>query len=395
MEMTIVYAGPSVVESKWPRVWDAGVNRDKPYHSMRELVAAAVASRGDVVLDLANIAPDFKFPILTMLSKHAYKFSKYRSQKPRSRTFVIHDNDVRVREMVMAIHYADLARDLQNEPSNHMLPEILARNVRSRLRAAYRVRVMDEREIEQRGMGLIMAVGQGSDHPPRFVVAKRMKDPNFPTICLVGKGVTFDAGGLRLKPASSMMDMKQDKSGAAVVATILAYIAEVAPHLEVNLVGIMPMVENVINGTATRPGDVVTAHDGSNVEVMDTDAEGRLIIADAISYSKKFKPDYIIDFGTLTSFASNLCCDLSSVHYTPSDAMSELVSQVAEATGERTWRLPPWTEYSRDTTSTVADMRNAIFNCTRGGSYMAAMFISNFVPKSNRRLNRTPVLGAS
>jgi leucyl aminopeptidase len=175
-----------------------------------------------------------------------------------------------------------------------------------------------------------------------------------------------------------MIDQKSDKSGASVVVSILHSLR----LKKINLVAVLPMVENVINGNATKPGDVFKSYDGKTVEIMDPDAEGRLIIADAIAYAtKNFKVDYILDFATLTSSASMVNCDTAALYYTTCDELGHLIYTIGEATGDRVWRHPPWPEYKVQTVSPVADVRNAHFECTKAySSFMAAMFISNFVP---------------
>ncbi|PNH01397.1 putative cytosol aminopeptidase [Tetrabaena socialis] len=285
-----------------------------------------------------------------------------------------------IQDVERALASADIARDMENEPANQMTPDIFCKTAIALLKPFnFKVTVLDEAAMAKEGMGLVLAVGQSSSFPPRFMVVEHFKNAAFPTVCLVGKGVTFDAGGLRIKSPQGMIDMKQDKSGASVVVSIMHHLALHHRDLPINLVGLMPMVENVINGKAMKPGDIVKAHNGTHVEIMDPDAEGRLILADAISYSARFKPDYVLDFATLTSYATQLCCDLSAAYYTVNDALSQLVFSIGEAIGERVWRHPPWPEYKLNTMSPVADSRNAHFDCTRSGSFMAAMFISNFV----------------
>jgi leucyl aminopeptidase len=284
------------------------------------------------------------------------------------------------------IHCADIARDYENEPANRMTPKIFsehARKVNSKQKRVFKVTVLDEKEMAAQGFGLVMCIGTSSAHPPRFIAIESMSSSKeYPTVVLIGKGVTFDAGGLRLKPASSMLDMKEDKSGASVVLSIMKYVQTHKDDLKLNLIALMPMVENVINGRAVKPGDIVTALDGTSVEITDPDAEGRLIIADAMVYSQRYRPDYIFDFATLTNFASTVNCDMSAVFYTRNDELSRLVYAIGETCGERLWMHPPWSEYALNTTSSVADTKNAIFDCTRSGSFMAAMFISNFVPEA-------------
>lgn len=372
-------------------------DQDAPYSSMRNIARTVASVNGSVCIHVHYMPTRFCVPLMCVISKHVYTFDKYKSSSSSSRAS-IHNIYIRdharfgdvdhvdyLRDATRAIACVDMTRDLENEPANQLTPARFCDFAKMELSdlKSVKVGVMDSVALKKAGMGLVLAVGQGSDVPPRFLAVSMMRDPAFVTVCLVGKGVMFDAGGLRIKSPQGMADMKQDKSGAAIVLTIIKHIGRHHPDLKVNLVGLMPLVENVINGSATKPGDIVIAHNGSSVEITDPDAEGRLILADAISYgTEKFKPDYIIDFATLTNMASTICCDLSAVYYTRNDALSQLVYSLGEATGERVWRHPPWHEYSLNTRSPVADTRNSGFDCTRSGSFMAAMFVSNFVDKS-------------
>ena len=375
-----------------------------PFISYRAIARALTSDNsGALCLHLTHVPEQHLEALLNMIAKHSYDFDKYRAEKhAKKRALYIYSAQERagalIRTIIARNLSADIARDLENEPANQLTPERFCAEAARILRRSkpdgggagrLRFRVLDARRMEKEGMGLVLSVGQSSAFPPRFLVVehapkKSTKDARRPTVCLIGKGVTFDAGGLRIKPPQAMMDMKQDKSGAAVVIAIMHYLVtrgRAGDDLGFDVVGLMPLVENVLGGRATKPGDIVRAHNGTNVEIVDPDAEGRLIIADAISYAERhYKPDLIIDFATLTSFASSVCCDLAAVYYTLDDAMASSIESLGESTGERMWRLPAWPEYKVHTTSPVAHTRNANFECTKSGSFMAAMFISNFVP---------------
>ena len=373
------------------RVTISMLNPEIPFNSMRGIAKSIASMSHDVCVHIRYVPERFRVPLMHILGKHCYTFVKYKSKHVKRPHHVSIFDPTRknaefMQSIANAISCVDVARNLENEPANRMTPKLFCADATRLLRAAemdggrtFNISVLDEKAMAKEGLGLVLSVGQSSAHPPRFMVVEMMSNEAYPTVCLVGKGVTFDAGGLRIKSAPGMADMKSDKSGAAVVVSILCHLARVG--IKLNVIGLMPMVENVINGHATKPGDIVNAHNGSNVEIMDPDAEGRLIIADAMSYSTRYRPDYVFDFATLTSFASTICCDLSAVYYTTNDELSQLIYNLGESLGERVWRHPPWPEYKMHTVSPIADTRNAIFECTRGGSFMAAMFISNFVPK--------------
>ena len=367
----------------------------------------------EIVLDISSCPLKYASPLLNLIAKHTYTFTSYQTRKGyqcfgkkqktqetrgsqvtrgsqgvQKQIWVYDDSKRRpyIKDLLDAIDHADVARDLENEPSNVMTPKRFVKFAKELFKESrIEIKVLDEKQIVEEGLLLVDSVGRSSSNPHRFLIAEWIHDPSRPTICLIGKGVTFDAGGLRLKPIASLMSMKQDKSGASIVLAIMNYLITCCPDLPVNVVALMPMVENVINGRATKPGDVFQSHDGRNVEVVDPDAEGRLIIADAISYSSRYHPDYIIDFATLTNTASTVCCDLSAVYFAKDDGIAKIVDVLGEALGERVWRLPPWTEYRAYTKSSVADVRNANFECTKGGSFMPSMFICNFVPEKLHR----------
>ena len=199
----------------------------------------------------------------------------------------------------------------------------------------------------------------------------------------MGKGVVFDAGGLNLKPPSAMTGMHGDKSGAAVVGAIFGNMAGKMAAAGIRLVALMPMVENTISGSAMRPGDIVKACNGLTVEIGDTDAEGRLILADALAYAGKEYPgaSCMIDFATMTGYGTTIHHDLAAVFYTLDDALSKRVIEAGDAMGERVWRMPPWSEYAYLTGSKVADVRSYGWG-TQDDGFMASLFLGRFIHAS-------------
>ena len=177
--------------------------------------------------------------------------------------------------------------------------------------------------------------------------------------------------------------MKSDKTGGCIVLGMLEYFAKEARSSTTRLVALVPLVENVASGSATRPGDIVKSHSGKTVEILDTDAEGRLILADALSYARRYRPDYVFDFATLTSWSAKIHCDTAAVFFTASDKLAALVEDIGEEVGDRVWRMPKWLDYMSYCQSDVADLKNAdltIDGCTSGRGFMAAMFMAHFVP---------------
>ena len=214
-------------------------------------------------------------------------------------------------------------------------------------------------------MGGLLAVTQGSEEPPCFIeLHYQGAEASVPPIVLIGKGVTFDAGGISLKPPANMNEMKYDMAGAATVLGALK--ASAALQLPINLIGLAPCTENLPSGRAVRPGDIITMMSGQTVEVLNTDAEGRLILADALTYAARFKPRYVIDIATLTGAVIMALGQVASGLMTPDDALADQLTQAAKASGDKLWRLPLWKDYEESLDSPIADMINASFERSAG-----------------------------
>ncbi|MBI4042788.1 MAG: leucyl aminopeptidase [Deltaproteobacteria bacterium] len=273
-----------------------------------------------------------------------------------------------------------LARDLQNTPANELTPEKLAERAREVAKDAHlKVTILDETQIRKEKMGALIAVSQGSTRPPRFIVLEYVPAGKAKkTIALVGKGVTFDSGGISLKPSLQMEDMKYDMSGAAAVISAIKAIAEL--KLPLHVVAIAPATENVPSGTAILPSSVVTAMSGKTIEIDNTDAEGRLILADALHYAGQYQPDVIVDIATLTGACSvalgRACCAAIGTD----EKLIAKFHQLGEEVGERVWPLPLYDEYSEDVKSHVADVCNA-GKVRGGGASQGAAFLKHFVPE--------------
>ncbi len=281
----------------------------------------------------------------------------------------------------------NLARDLSNEPPNKLPPIALAREAtRAGSEAGLRVRVLEPAELRRRGFGAMLAVAQGSANPPRLIVLEHGAPPRRakkgkrtrrrPTICLVGKGVCFDSGGLSLKPSLSMVRMKHDMSGGAAVVGALVAVARL--RLPLHVVGIVGAVENMPSGTAYRPDDVVTTLSGQTVEISNTDAEGRLVLADALAFANdEFSPAAIIDLATLTGACSVALGKWAAAVLGNHDRLAERMLAAGEASGERYWRLPLWDVHREHMRGTVGDLKQT--GGRDGGTITAAAFLSQFV----------------
>jgi leucyl aminopeptidase len=272
-----------------------------------------------------------------------------------------------------------LARECANRPANHCTPTFLAEQAR-KLGKEYglKVSVLERKDCEKLGMGSFLAVAQGSEQPPKFIVAQWQGGAkNEAPVVLVGKGITFDTGGISLKPAPEMDEMKYDMGGAASVLGTLHAVAQL--KAKVNLIGIIPACENMPSGRAVKPGDVVTSLSGQTIEILNTDAEGRLILCDALTYAERFKPAVVVDIATLTG-----ACVIALGHHRSGlfCADEELAAQLfaaGELAQDPAWRMPLDDEYDEALKSHYADMGNV--GPRAGGAITAAMFLKRFTAK--------------
>lgn len=271
----------------------------------------------------------------------------------------------------------NLARDLVNEPANVLGPVEFAAKAKELEKLGVEVEVLTEREMRRLGMGALLGVAQGSARPPRLVVMqwKGGKAKEKP-VAFIGKGVVFDTGGISIKPAAGMEDMKGDMGGAAAVTGLMHVLA--ARKASVNAVGIIGLVENMPDGNAQRPGDIVTSMSGQTIEVINTDAEGRLVLGDALWYcNDRFKPQFMINLATLTGA---IIVALGNIHaglFSNDDALAEQLTTAGLATEEKVWRMPLGKEYDKMIDSKFADMKNT--GGRQAGSITAAHFLKRFV----------------
>jgi leucyl aminopeptidase len=271
-----------------------------------------------------------------------------------------------------------LARDLVSEPANILYPEEFARRVKKLTDLGLEVEILGEKEMKKLGMGSLLGVGQGSVRESQLAIIqwKGAKDASAQPVAFVGKGVTFDTGGISLKPADGMEEMITDMGGAAAVTGVMRALA--ARKAKVNAVGILGLVENMPDGNAQRPGDVVTSMSGQTIEVINTDAEGRLVLADAVWYcQQRFKPKFLIDLATLTgAIVVALGKDIAGL-YANNDGLAENLLAASKATDEALWRMPLPPAYEKQIDSDVADVKNT--GGRPGGSITAALFIQRFI----------------
>lgn len=272
------------------------------------------------------------------------------------------------------------ARDLINEPANILYPESFVARTREAFRglAGVRIEALDVPAMERLGMGSILSVGRGSERPPRMLIVEyRGPGASGPPVVLAGKGITFDSGGISLKPGNGMWAMKGDMAGAAAsVAAVLSLARSRAP---VNVVAVAALAENMPGGSASRPGDVVRAINGRTIEILNTDAEGRLVLADAVAFAeRRFRPAAIVDVATLTGSVRTALGDEYAGLFSRHDALADQLVAAGRATGEELWRLPLHPNYAEDMRSPIADIRNVVEGGAPGAS-LGAHFIGFFV----------------
>ncbi len=318
----------------------------------------------------------------------AYKFDRYKTKKKEGEenalradvSIAVADVAAARKAMAPSAHIVDgviTARDLVNEPPNVLFPAEFARRAGQLRKLGVAVEVLDVPAMKKLGMGALLGVAQGSTRPGRTVImrwngGKRGDQP----VAFVGKGVCFDTGGISIKPAGSMEDMKGDMGGAACVVGLMQALA--SRKAKVNVVGAIGLVENMPDGNAQRPGDIVTSMSGQTIEIINTDAEGRLVLADVLWYVvKKFKPKFTIDLATLTGAIMVALGTEYAGLFSNNDELAERLSKAGLATGERVWRMPLGPEYDKLIDSQFADVKNT--GGRHGGSITAAQFLQRFV----------------
>ncbi len=313
-----------------------------------------------------------------------YSFDKYREKKkklPLLNIIIKYSNkkllDTAVKNAENVIGAVAFARDLVNDPAISLTPSELFTRSKNKLSSfGVKITSINKKELEKKKMGGILAVGAGSDNPPQLIVLKYKPSGKINRkIALVGKGVTYDSGGLSIKPTDGMVDMKADMGGAAVVVGTMLAAAEAKLPLEI--IGIIPAVENMISGSSYKPGDVVTSYSGKTIEVKNTDAEGRIVLADALTYASEQKPDEIIDFATLTGA---ICVALGLIPaglFSANDKLADSLVQAGNTSFERLWRMPFWDDYKVLLKSDIADVSN--IGPRWGGAITAGKFLEHFV----------------
>jgi leucyl aminopeptidase len=354
---------------------------------------AASATLCFVDLPVAGRAADFKAGQLVLgLTEAAYRFERMKSKpaEPKAALQSIVVQLASARDQVQAQSAIDqavavaegvaFARDLGNLPANVCTPSYLAHEATSLAkRHDLKCQVLDEKGIEKLGMGAFLAVARGSRQPPRLIVLEHRgaRKKGTRPVVLVGKGVTFDTGGISLKPAPEMDEMKFDMCGAASVLGTMKSIALM--KLPLDVIGIVPATENMPGGNAVKPGDIVTTMSGQTVEILNTDAEGRLILCDALTYAERYNPAAVVDIATLTGAMVIALGHVATGLFANDDSLARELMDAGERSWDRAWRLPMWNDYQDALKSNFADIPN--IGSRAGGAVTAACFLSRFATR--------------
>ncbi len=366
-------------------------SKELAHWSARAVEAAAREGYREMLLVLPDhpaVKGRAALRLLVDLDLSGYRFDRFQSKKPKPKLRTIRvlppaGEDASYRATLKVANTVAaavaLGRDLANTPPNEANPEWMAAEAGQLASTrSMKIKVLGPKELARMGMGGILAVGGGSASPPRLVRLEWGEGSQ--TISLVGKGVTFDTGGISIKPAGGMEEMKYDKSGACTVLGIAQAAADL--DLPFRFRAYLPLAENMPDGLSYRPGDIVRCYNGKTVEVLNTDAEGRMILADALSWAAEEDPGTLLEYSTLTGASVVALGHHAASLYTPDDYLAAELLDAAEDSGERLWRMPLWPEYREEMKGTHADLRNVAGRW--GGANTAAAFLSQFVGKTER-----------
>ena len=385
------------------RVLLVGLGRETDFSEKRyrEAIACAIRTLGatgadEAVLALTELAVgrrDAAWKVaqaVTVARESAYRFTRMKSKsegpEPALRRLALTVDRAALKragaglEQGLAVaHGVSLARDLGNLPPNVCTPTYLAQQARE-LAKRYRMKVtvLERADMERLGMHTLLSVAQGSAQPPKFITLEHRGGPKTAKpVALVGKGITFDTGGISLKPAGEMDEMKFDMCGAAAVLGVMKAVGEM--KLPVNVVGAIPTTENMPGGRATRPGDIVTSLSGQTVEILNTDAEGRLILCDALTYVERFRPAAVIDIATLTGACVIALGHVATGLFANDSALAREIAAAGDAAQDRVWQMPLWEDYQEQLKSNFADFAN--IGGRPAGAVTAACFLARFTKK--------------
>ncbi len=373
------------------------MNLRKLYLLVRKMIAQAKGAKAEKI---SFDFKDYKFKNIKITDEELgeiigsqldfanYEFTKYKTSSEEEfssikEIFILGTNKKIENSILKGQTIAEevnKTRTLANTPGGDMTPQILANRAKEAVKGMpVKVVVLGEGEMQKQNMQAILSVGRGSDEESKFIImeywggSKKGKP-----IVLVGKGVTFDSGGINLKPSNSLLGMNMDMSGGAAVIHTIALAAKM--KIKKNIIALIPSVENMPSGKSYRPGDVVRSMSGKTIEILNTDAEGRVILADALTYAQKYKPEVVIDVATLTGAALVALGERMSALLTEDNKLAEVFEKVGEVTGDYVWRLPLWEEYENEIKGSLGDITNVHNKDSRyGGVIYGAIFLQQFI----------------
>lgn len=352
-------------------------------------------NKKDVLFNLQKLNKVFVKGFIYRIIQGLYVFSKYKSINNDITNILFYAPQLSkadIDSLFNVLKYSNISRNIINEPSNIFTPEKLAAYACGLFDKSKNVKINNYKhaDIKRMGLRLIDAVGGSSRNKPHFLVldykpAKAAKPAkSHKTICLVGKGVTIDTGGYSMKRDKHMEKMYMDKEGASLALGLFKYLVD--SKSEHRIVCLCPLVENIVTDSAVKPNDVIKSYNGTSVEIVNTDAEGRLILADALAYAcKNYQPDYIFDYATLTGWSERIHCHTSFTYFTLNDKLSKDIEMYNKEYAEKSIRLPPWVEYMYYIKSNIADVKNSGYKCVNSDGMMASLFLMNFIPAKYRK----------
>lgn len=341
-----------------------------------------------LVFNLQRLNKVFVKGFIYRMLQGLYVFTKYQRIKKKQSGIIFYAPQLSkadIDSLYSILYYSNISRNIVNEPANIFTPERMADYACKMFSDSKYVKInnYNHKDIKRMGLRLIDAVGGSSRNKPHFVVFD-YKPPKYKkTICLVGKGVTIDTGGYSMKSGKGMEQMYMDKEGASLSFGLFKYIVDSKSTHRV--VCLCPLVENIVTDNSMKPNDVIKAYNGTTVEIVNTDAEGRLILADALAFAcKNYNPDYLFDYATLTGWSERLHCHTSFTYFTLNETFAKDIERYNNEYAEKSIRLPPWVEYIYYIQSNIADVKNSGYKCNSGG-LMASMFLMNFIPQKYRK----------
>jgi len=347
-----------------------------------------------LVFNLQRLNKVFVKGFIYRMLQGLYVFTKYQRIKKKHSGILFYAPQLSkadIDSLYSILYYSNISRNIVNEPANIFTPERMADYACKMFRDSKYVKInnYNHKDIKRMGLRLIDAVGGSSRNKPHFVVFD-YKPPKYKkTICLVGKGVTIDTGGYSMKSGKGMEQMYMDKEGASLSFGLFKYIVDSeskqSNQCKHRVVCLCPLVENIVTDNSMKPNDVIKAYNGTTVEIVNTDAEGRLILADALAFAcKNYNPDYLFDYATLTGWSERLHCHTSFTYFTLNETFAKDIERYNNEYAEKSIRLPPWVEYIYYIQSNIADVKNSGYKCNSGG-LMASMFLMNFIPQKYRK----------